>query len=412
MNPPPWLAEFHRRWQASRGKRTTAASRAFGIGWINLLESADILSAEDQQTAQREAEALEKSGLVELKRHRFRRYLIERITLPAASEAWLHETFGSLDPSVLKNHAMDVILRASAQSTRWPWEWKALLLKLHEAFGEDRNVRPFSWRRPEQLELLLQILRQLSAGEWTGVPIRSASVAMGLDSKALERHRRSLEAGLSLMFGSATPLESLGLVTGDSMVRVHGPLLLVFGDDRQQAIDSLGAPYSLSLTDLQQAREVRTTADRILTVENSKTTFRQLATSDPEGGTLIVASSFPTSAVRELLAKLPPELPHHHFGDTDPSGWLILKKIREGSPRPVLPFRMKWRPGRTRQPLTPRDDLLLADLLQAPEMADCHGEIARMVAAKDRGDFEQESLGPPDLAGWPFFKDIRQGWGF
>jgi hypothetical protein len=121
---------------------------------------------------------------------------------------------------------------------------------------------------------------------------------------------------------------------------------------------------------------------------------------------LIVASSFPTSAVRELLAKLPPDLPHHHFGDTDPSGWLILKKLREASPRPVLPFRMKWRPGRTWQPLTPRDELLLADLLQAPEMADCHGEIAPMVAANERGDFEQESLGPPDLKGWPFFSSV------
>ena len=406
MNPPPWLAELHRRWQAARGKRTTAAARAFGIGWIELLESAGIRSAEDQQTAQREVESLEKEGRLVLKRHKFRRYLIERVTLPAASEAWLHGTFGSLDPTVLKNQAMDVILRASGEPTRWPWEWKKLLQKLYEAFGSDRNVRPFSWQRPEQLRLLLQILRQLSAGEWTGVPIRSASVAMGLDSKALERHRRSLEAGLSLMFGSATPLESLGLVTSDSMVRIHGPLLLVFDDGRQQAIDSLGAPYSLSLADLQRAHEIRTTADRILTVENSKTTFRQLAAADPEGGTLIVASSFPTSAVWELLAKLPPELPHHHFGDTDPSGWLILKKIREASPRPVLPFRMKWRPGRTWQPLTPRDDLLLADLLQTPEMADCHGEIAPMVATKERGEFEQESLGPPDLKGWPFYSSV------
>ena len=228
MNPPLWLAELHRRWQAARGKRTTASSRAFGIGWIELLESAGIVSAEDQQTAKREAESLEKEGRLVLKRHKFRRYLIERVTLPAASESWLHERFGSVDPVTRMNQAMEVILRASAQHTRWPVEWKTLLLKLHEAYGADRNVRPFSWQRPEQLRLLLQILRQLSAGEWTGVPIRSASVAMGLDSKALERHRRSLEAGLSLMFGSATPLESLGLVTGDSMVRVHGPLLLVF----------------------------------------------------------------------------------------------------------------------------------------------------------------------------------------
>jgi hypothetical protein len=276
MNPPPWLAELHRRWQAARGKRTTASSRAFGIGWIDLLESAGIVSAEDQQTAQREAEALEKDGRLILKRHKFRHYLIERVSLPTEAEAWLHETFGSFDPTLLKNQALDVILRASAQHTRWPVEWKTLLLRIHEAFGCDRNVRPFSWQHPEQLRLLLHILGQLSEGEWNGVPIRSASVAIGLDSKALERHRRALEAGLSRMFGSATTLESLGLVTNDSMVRVHGPLVLVF-EDGQQVIDSLGGSYSLSVADLQRAREVRTTADRILTVENSKTTFRQLA---------------------------------------------------------------------------------------------------------------------------------------
>ena len=402
MKAPAWLAEFHRRWQAARGKRTTPAARDFGLGWIELLESAGITTAEDQRTAQREAEALEKDGRIALKRHRFRHYLIERITLPAASESWLRGLFGSVDPITLKNQALDVILRASASHPRWPVEWKTLLVRLYEAFGADRNVRPFSWQRPDQLRLLLETLRNLSAGDWAGVPIRSASVTMGLDSKALERHRRALEAGLSRMFGSATTLESLGLVTSDSMVRVHGPLVLVF-DEGQQAIDSLGGPYSLSVADLQRAREVRTTAGRLLTVENSKTTFRQLAAADPEGGTLIVASSFPTSAVRELLAKLPPELPHHHFGDTDPSGWLILKKLREVSPRPVLPFRMEWRASRTAEPLTPRDELLLADLLQASEMADCHGEIAAMVAANERGDFEQESLGPPDLKGWPFF---------
>jgi hypothetical protein len=400
--PPPWLAEFHRRWQAARGRRTTASARAFGVGWSDLLEGAGIRTAEDQQTAQREAEALEKEGRLVLKRHRFRRYLILRVTLPLPSATWLREKFGSVDPVILKNQAFDVILRAAVAHPRWPVEWKTLCLELYQAFGSDRPARPFSWQRPEQLQLLLQTLRQLTSGDWPGVPVRSASVSLGLDSKALERHRRSLEAGLSRMFGNATTLESLGLVTSDSMIRIHGPLVLVF-DDGQQVIDALGAPYSLSFADLRRAREVRSTARRLLTVENAKTTFRQLAAADPAGGTLIVASSFPTQALTELLAKLPPELPRFHFGDTDPSGWLILKKIREASPRPVLPFRMKWRPGRTFQPLTPRDDLLLADLLQTPEMADCHGEIAPLVAARERGDFEQESLGPPDLQGWPFF---------
>ncbi len=404
MNPPHWLAELHRRWQAARGRRTTAASRAFGVGWNDLLEAAAITSAEDQQTAQREVESLEKEGRLVLKRHKFRRYLIERVTLPPASETWLHELFGSVDAASVRNESLDFMLRQfSERHPLWPVEWRELSERIAVAFASGKNPRPFAWHRPRQLRFLLQTLRDLTSREWDGTPVRTASIALGLDSKALERHRRSLEAGLARMFGGSTTLESLGLVMSESSILAQGPLELVFGDGTPHETRSLGAPYSLSFADLQRATEIRTPAARLLTVENSKTTFRLLAAADGVGGTLIVASSFPTPALRELLVKLPPELPHFHFGDTDPSGWLILKKIRETSPREVLPFQMKWRPGRTLQPLTPRDDLLLADLLQSPEMADCHGEIAPMVAANERGDFEQESLGPPDRKGWPFF---------
>ena len=86
-----WLAEFYRRWQAARGRRVTASSRAFSQDWVKLLEAAGITSAEDQATAAREAEAC--SQLV-LKRHRYRKYLIERVTLPLTSEGWLIERFG------------------------------------------------------------------------------------------------------------------------------------------------------------------------------------------------------------------------------------------------------------------------------------------------------------------------------
>jgi hypothetical protein len=180
-------------------------------------------------------------------------------------------------------------------------------------------------------------------------------------------------------------------------------LELDFADGSHQRIHALAAPYALSFADLRRATSIRSAAGRLLTVENRKTSFRQLAAADPAGGTLIVATSFPTPALRELLAKLPRDLPHHHFGDSDPSGWLILQKLRECSPRPVRPFAMAWRPAVAPQPLSARDQRLLAGLLAAPVMDDCHGELAALAAAGDRGDFEQEALGPPPLRGWPFF---------
>ena len=50
MNPPGWLAQFHRQWYAARGKRVANAGRPFVRDWIVLLESAGITGAADQAT--------------------------------------------------------------------------------------------------------------------------------------------------------------------------------------------------------------------------------------------------------------------------------------------------------------------------------------------------------------------------
>ena len=146
-----------------------------------------------------------------------------------------------------------------------------------------------------------------------------------------------------------------------------------------------------------------TTAERLLTVENRKTTFLQLARADVPRSTLIVATSFPTQAVRLLLQKLPRSLPHHHFGDTDPAGWDILRKLREVSGRAVPPFHMRWRGKANASPLTQRDHRILTRLLADPRMTDCQAELHAMREAGNKGDFEQESLGVPPLEGWPFY---------
>ena len=127
----------------------------------------------------------------------------------------------------------------------------------------------------------------------------------------------------------------------------------------------------------------------------------------PEDEALIVATSFPTQSVRLLLQKLPPDLPHHHFGDTDPAGWDILRKLREVSERAVHPFEMRWRPKSAAQPLSPRERQILVRLLGAPSMKDCQGGLQAMLEAGTRGEFEQESLGRPTLDIWPFYRDAR-----
>jgi hypothetical protein len=36
-------------------------------------------------------------------------------------------------------------------------------------------------------------------------------------------------------------------------------------------------------------------------------------------------------------------------------------------------------------------------------MSDCREPLEAMRAAGTKGDYEQESLGPPELVGWPFY---------
>ncbi|MES2474870.1 MAG: Wadjet anti-phage system protein JetD domain-containing protein [Verrucomicrobiota bacterium] len=398
-----WLAEFYRRWHAARGKRVAGSSRPFFLDWVKLLESADFTSAEDQATAAREAEALEKSGHLVLKRHRYRTYLIERVALPLASEPWLIERFGGTASEVLQASSLEIVADfAKREHTRFPVEWAVLCEALRVAFSQGRSLRPFGWSHPGTMRHLLEVVRELSEREWpVGTLIRAASVEIGLDSKELERHQRTFESGLTRLFSTEISLKTLGLTAGDSHVELHGPVCLHFPDGSIHDFDGL-TNVLISAADLARCSSISTTAERLLSIENRKTTFRQYAAANQDRRTLITTTSFPTHAFRVLLEKLPASLPHYHFGDTDPAGWQILLKLREATPRWVEPFRMKFRVHDGSCPLTPYDRQLLPKLLAAPLLDDVRAELESIMAHQDRGDFEQETLGPPASGGWPF----------
>ena len=389
----PWLTEFYRRWNIARGKRVIATNRAFSVNWVKLLESAEITRTEDQATATREAEAC---AQVVLKRHRYRQYLIERVTLPLTSEAWLVEQFGGTAGAALQASALEIVSKFSANGhSRFPEEWAAFCESLRFAYQAGRSLRPFYWSQPNTLANLLGVVQKLSDRDWpTGTLIRAASVEIGLDSKELERHQRTFESGLARLFGTETSLKSLGLAAGDSHVELHGQVCLYFPDGSSQHFDGL-TNVLISSADLARCSIISTTAERLFSIENRKTTFRQYAAANGDRRTLIATTSYPTPAFRQLLEKLPLDLPHHHFGDTDPAGWHILLKLREATPRPVAAFQMKWRKTQTPSPLTPFDRKLLPKLLSEPLLADVWQEIQIIHKRMDRGDYEQETLGPP-----------------
>jgi hypothetical protein len=93
----PWLRQFAMEWQAARGQGGDF-QRPFSHDWEDLLEAADILSAEGRAEAFREAQELREAKFVDLKTDRYRPYQIKRIILPFVSENRLRELFDLPSP--------------------------------------------------------------------------------------------------------------------------------------------------------------------------------------------------------------------------------------------------------------------------------------------------------------------------
>lgn len=395
-----WLQTLHDKWLNSRKRRVTPAMRSRPIDWEDLLDAAGLKTAEERQAAVRDAEKIP-----QLKLHRLkgRPHIVLKIEVPLESESWLHAQFGSQTGAEAQQAALAVVEQFSAKShPLLPEAWTALLSRLKVEFALPHAVEPFRWREANRVEELLKLLFDLTSREWPeGTLIRDASTQIGRDSKYLEAQQSFIERALELLLGRETPLEALGIQTSHSVLHYSGPLVLHF-DDHVKTLD-LRFESTLSVAELERATHLTTTAQRLLTVENRKTTFLQLTRADITRSTLIVATSFPTQAVHLLLQKLPPDLPHHHFGDTDPAGWGILRKLREVSGRLVHPFHMHWRPQANASLLTQRDQQILSRLLADPSMTDCHDRLDAMRKDGTKGDFEQESLGRPTLEQWPFY---------
>ncbi|BCU77048.1 Wadjet anti-phage system protein JetD domain-containing protein [Luteolibacter sp. LG18] len=386
----PWLIELHRQWLAARGKRLGGRARPFARDWNKLLEDADVRRGEDVATAEREAAALVKAGRLALKYYRSR--FIERVIVPLNSEGWLRGLFSTASPGDLLANSLAHVARAAELDHPDRNAWAKWCASIAAAFTEGKSPRPFRWRSPESVEEILCLAHGLTSREWSaGTLIREASVAMGFDSKVIERRQHVAEAAVSSFFGQPMALTELGIIASENRVQLAGPLCLHFADGTSQPIDAIRGTYHLD-EDLARAERITTPATRFLTVENSKTTLRRLAARNAEGGELMAACAFPTRGLRRVLELLPPELPLFHFGDTDPAGFHILAKLRSIAPREVTPWKMHRRLKAEPVPLTDYDRRLLPRLLEDPWLEDVRPVLREMLESGDKGDFEQETL--------------------
>jgi hypothetical protein len=405
VKPPAWLAELHRQWYGARGLSLQASTRPFSRDWQGLLDAAGLSSAAERSNAETEAKQLQDEKHLELRTHKYRTYLIEKVVVPIAEERWLIELFGGTPALDLRRNAAEIVASARSQKhPRWPESWEQLCDRLLAAFADGKNVAPFYWKNPQETELVLNVLYKLTEKEWpAGTLVRNASEALTGDSKFLEDRLNPIESALSLLFGEETTLDALGILNSQSHVFLQGSLILHFGDGTVQSIESPLGDISLSLDVLCRAERATTLASRILTIENVKTTLRQAVAANANGDTLLIATSYPNAATKRLLEILPADLPHYHFGDTDASGYAILRSLREIGRRPVERFLMAWQDSENSAPLSEHDRRLLPSLKTSFLMNDCLADLLAMQNAGRKGRFEQEAYGAPALAHWPFW---------
>lgn len=164
----PILRTLAEQWFERRGRAdSTEFQRPFSQDWERLLSAAELVSAEDQGEANREARMLAAAGLVQIRLMPHRPNFIQRITLPFESEAAMRTLFPEYDVAPIP-----------------PFDWASVVWAQELAFltSEPSEMPP---------EDLLKINRFLRAEARNApvVPIKERSLQLFGDEKRLDGMR-------------------------------------------------------------------------------------------------------------------------------------------------------------------------------------------------------------------------------
>jgi hypothetical protein len=261
-------------------------------------------------------------------------------------------------------------------------------------------MKPFKREDPENGRELLLLLSRLLAWEGRHL-VRWASSILCNDSKVLERRQNVLERLLSEATERAVSgYSDIGILAVPPDVTFHGPVRLRIGDNWHD-FRGLKGPTTLSGADTERITALECDAPRCLTIENA-TPFRSLA--GLASGELLIHTSYPNGATLTFLSRLAEhrrDIEFWHFGDTDPSGFHILRDLRSRSGLQFRALQMQFRPLRGASVVSRRERELLLNLL--PKMPTERPALEAILISGYKGDFEQEHLGPPSLDRWPFY---------
>ncbi len=354
------------------------ASRDFIVDIKKLLSEADCLDGDARAEAEGQLRSQDGS-LLWLEGLRRDPSIIYRVRVTRNQEAELFAAVGLSAPSGHRHAAAEQFTRAAALpiAPQWQASWSNWCKSKAQDVLEGKPVSPFDRNASTENEEILTLVPNLLS--WTGESlVRFVSCVLCKDSKRLEglaarekggEHEGQLRGKLGRILeevtgGQVKCLNDLGILHNPRSVLLHGPLVLEFSEGRLD-LNLLESPIRLGLLDVKRAHAISSTAGKCLTVEN-ETTFHELA--KLHSGVLLICTSYPGRATLALMERLSPEMQFWHFGDSDEAGFDILRVLRERTERDIQPLHME----------------------------------------RGRVPFEQEALGRPTLANWPFYKLNRE----
>ncbi|MCW5552124.1 MAG: hypothetical protein KIS67_08145 [Verrucomicrobiae bacterium] len=374
-HPAPVLEALARRYERRLAGRTGAASRDVLVEVEDLLRDADASEGDLRAVAEQQLREAEQAGILKLEPlHKRDRASLHQVRFSPANETSLFDLLGQSSPKSVRESLAKQFAAASALDLlpRWREGWMTWCERKRVAALTGKSVEPFDRHPSEANEKILALIPRLLA--WDGESlVRFVSCVLCGDSKTLEslavqdrdgEFRDKLRGKLGRLLGEITngqirALDDLGILPNPRFALVHGPMKIRL-DGEWLDLGRLQGAFRLAEADIARADSVVTNARRCLTVEN-ETSFHELA--KLKSGTLLIQTSYPGSGTLKLLQRLPTELEFWHFGDSDEAGFDILRVLREKSGRDFQPLHMQ------------------------------HGRIP----------FEQESLGRPKCAHWPFY---------
>lgn len=368
-------------------------SKDYTIDFEKFLRSSGFHDGDERELAVRDLIASERAseGLFIIERNK-RSGIFGNLRLKMdGGERWICEITGCLSPSLERRNLAEFFATGAEASVPeiYRESWRSWFEELEVQAKEGGSVVPFKRDDLPGNEMLLKSLIGVINWDSEALIKRASSVITG-DSKLLGKLKPRLVAALvEVTAGDRTSLPEFGILDAPRSAWFHGPLELVLPQGRFNA-GVLAGPIAISSADLDSAISMECRAEICVTVEN-ECLFHDLIAR--RLGVLLIWTSFPGSATRSLIDRLPSSIRFFHFGDSDPAGFAILMDLRERTGRDFRPLMMKFRGGGDSALLSEMEKRTAKGLLSAGRLPnECLQELEKMLMAGAKGDFEQESL--------------------